>query len=67
MGLSEGQVTQIRAELQHHTDLFRDPRSYIAGIEDTLAAVQRRLAMPKRDVHLVVDRRDEPTTGARVL
>lgn len=63
MRLSEAQVTQIRAELQHHAHLFRDPRSYVAGVEDTLAAVQRCLAPPERDVHLVVDRRREPTSA----
>lgn len=63
MKLSEVQVMEIRAELQHQADLFRDPRSYVAGVEDALAAVQRTLASPKRDIHLVVDRRAEPASS----
>lgn len=52
MRLPEVQVTQMRAE-QHRADLFRNPGSYVAGVEDALAAVQRCVATSKRDVHVV--------------
>lgn len=66
MSLSEAQVMEIRAELQPDAGLFREPRSYIAGVEDALAAVQRSLAAPKQDLELIDDRRGA-TASARML
>lgn len=66
MSLSEVQVMEIRAELQHNADLFREPRSYIAGVEDALAAVQRRLATRSHEIHVVADRGAQPAS-ARML
>lgn len=66
MSLSKAQVMEIRAELQHNAGLFREPRSYIAGVEDALAAVRRSLAAPKQDLHVVADRRRRPAS-ARML
>lgn len=45
------ELQQVRRELQDHAPLFEDPRTYLAGVNDGVDALQRLL-------------KDQPQLGA---
>ncbi|MDQ3931437.1 MAG: hypothetical protein M3252_01160 [Actinomycetota bacterium] len=51
MPITGKELRQLRRELQGHAPLFEDPRAYLAGVNDTVDALERLL-------------KDQPQTGA---
>lgn len=45
------EIMRVRLELQHNAGLFDRPQAYMAGVEDTLAAL-RRLAVDPETIEL---------------
>lgn len=51
------QVARIRVDLLHHAELFDDPRAYVAGVEDALAAVMAITGEPGIDLRELAEPR----------
>lgn len=52
---TEDKLTRVRRRLMAQARLFEDPQAYVAGVEDTLAAVRVEFGLGDDD-RIVLDR-----------